>query len=110
MVYEVLIPISGSFLDGLVTTLYTDRYGTKGEGNPIFRKIQERFGTWKSLPIRQVIKTTGIVGLYYLANQVDDGSTKNLSPQELFSYISGAMFYGVTLLNSVQYISRRRSE
>jgi len=110
MAYEVLIPISGSFLDGLVTTLYTERYGVKNEGNPLFRKIQERFGTWKSLPIRQAITTTVIGGLYYLASQSDDGSIKNLNPQELFSYTFGAIFYGLTLLNSVQYISRRRSE
>jgi len=109
MVYEVLIPISGSFLDGLITTLLTDRYGTSGEGNPFMRKIQEKYGTWRSLPLRQAITTTVIVGAYIGLSQLDD-NTRELSPQELFSYLTGAGFYGVTLWNTIVYVSRRRRE
>jgi len=107
MVYEVFIPISGSFLDGLVTTLYTNKYGAESEGNLFMRKIQEKCGTWKSFPLRQAIKTAVIGGAYFGFSQLDDNA-KNLSPQELFSYASGIVFYGITLWNSFEYISRRR--
>lgn len=106
MVYEVLIPISGSFLDQLVTTLYTDRYGTENEKNPIFKKLLEKFGTWRSLPIRLTVPTAAIVGLYYTTGQLDDTIT-NISLQEIFIYMSSVMFYGTTALNTINYILRR---
>lgn len=109
MVVEILIPISGSYLDGLVTSLIADRYGPERELNPIHKKIMKKFGSWKSLPIRLAITTAVIVGLYYGATQSDDPTTKFSAP-EFLSYVGGAMLYGAAAWNSIYYISKRRSE
>ena len=109
MVVEVLIPISGSFLDGLVTTLIADRYGPGGDINPTMRKIIEKFGVWRSYPIRQAISTSLVVGTYIGLSQLDD-NTRNISPQELFSYVIWGAFYGIAILNTIGYIRKISQE
>lgn len=115
MAIEIFIPITGHFLEQLVTRLYCSKYGVEDEVNPLWRGFMRKTGIWKSFLIGQAAAIGVVIPLGYLGCGLADESymvldTISVRPQEIYAYGLGILTYAVALSNLITYTRRRMSD
>lgn len=98
---------TGKVLDGLVTSLYCDRYGTKREWSYIHKELMNKYGVWRSFPKRQLVAQGVLLGTgiaLYCIDSFMQIENKPINLHKGWLYGAGGLTYICAFNNSLRYI------
>ena len=97
-------------LDDLTTNLYCDRFGTNNERILLTRLLMNKFGIWKSSPIRQLLGqgyTLGIGGALYVFDKYANIENEHINFHKAWLYAFSSINTYLTLNNTLKYVARK---